>query len=407
MNKNIILKKKKAISSFLCGFLAITVLLGLLPAMETKADDNYIPIYRLLYKGTGEHFYTTDSNERNQLIIRGWDYEGISCFVPDHSSDPIYRLKNTVSGEHLYTSSIKERDFCKENGWEDEGIAWYSGGDTSVYRLNSPNPKGANAHHYTMDSNEINALVGKQWSKEGIVWSGLLAKDKADPNPVPKGADYGKKKVGDILSKDEYSFREDWFKVYEIGLFDEVYKRIKGKSYVDNPNISFSDIRYLRLLHYDFDHNVRVGELIVNKDIAEDIKNIFTELFMAEYEIESMRLIDDFWAGDGFSSDEASIEANNSSAFCYRQMTGSTSLSLHALGMAIDINPIQNPYIKYKDGVGSWTHSKSDGYIDRDSGLDHMIASGDICYNIFKKYGFTWGGDWTNPKDYQHFEMKR
>lgn len=192
----------------------------------------------------------------------------------------------------------------------------------------------------------------------------------------------------------------------EIVEGDEVYNRIIGKSYVENPNVSLSDLRYLTISYYDFNHQVQKGEMIVNKAIADDVMNIFKELYDIEYEIYSMRLIDDFWTGDGDSSDTASCDANNTSSFCYREITGGGDLSNHAWGCAIDINPQQNPYVSYKSGAPKWSHENANDYIDRSVVKDHMIVEGDACYNIFAKYGFSWGGAWKTIKDYQHFEKK-
>ncbi len=188
---------------------------------------------------------------------------------------------------------------------------------------------------------------------------------------------------------------------------DEVYNRINGRSYRENPNIGLDQLRYLKMLHYNFQHEVQVGEMIVNAGIAEDVLSIFRELYENEYEIQSMYLVDNYWTGDGGSTDTASIEENNTSAFNYREVTGGSSLSNHAYGCAIDLNPQQNPYVWY-DGNGNlaWSHSNADPYIDRTSGDPHVIVYGDVCWSIFNKYGFSWGGSWGNPIDYQHFERR-
>ena len=148
-----------------------------------------------------------------------------------------------------------------------------------------------------------------------------------------------------------------------------------------------------------------LGEMIVNKDIEEDVRSIFKELFNNKYEIKSMRLIDDYWqvGCDGSIADNNSIEDNNTSCFCYRKATGGESISNHGYGRAIDINPQQNPYVEN----GQNTHRNADEYVNnRYVGEPHVIVASDedICYSIFTKYGFTWGGNWTNPIDYQHFE---
>jgi hypothetical protein len=79
-------------------------------------------------------------------------------------------------------------------------------------------------------------------------------------------------------------------------------------------------------------------------------------------------------------------------------------LSRHAYGMAIDINPQNNPYVWYRRGVKKVDDPNSRAYIDRTSGDPHVIVKGDICHRLFTKFGFAWGGDWQNPMDYQHFE---
>jgi len=205
-------------------------------------------------------------------------------------------------------------------------------------------------------------------------------------------------------------------------LTDEVKARITGISYpiteeeadslavpavnlVSDPatlQISYDDLRYLKILYYDFDGNVQEGELICNAFIAEDLKEIFYELYCNQYPIESIRLIDDY-NGD----DTASMEANNTSCFNYRVVDGTTSLSKHALGCAIDINPFYNPYVVFdKTGNGQDYISPkgSEIYADRSKDFAYKIDEQDLCYRLFKEHGFTWGGNWNSCKDYQHFQ---
>ena len=209
---------------------------------------------------------------------------------------------------------------------------------------------------------------------------------------------------------------------YYEELTDEVKARITGISYpiteeeadslavpavnlVSDPatlQISYDDLRYLKVLYYDFDGNVQEGELICNVSIAEDLKEIFYELYCNQYPIESIRLIDDY---DG--DDTASMEANNTSCFNYRVVDGTTSLSKHALGCAIDINPFYNPYVVFdKTGNGQDYISPkgSEIYADRSKDFAYKIDEQDLCYRLFKEHGFTWGGNWNSCKDYQHFQ---
>ncbi len=211
--------------------------------------------------------------------------------------------------------------------------------------------------------------------------------------------------VGSIVdsAQIDMGMLDQYFVANEIT--DDIFQSINGMSFVENPNISREQLRYLKVLHYNFNHEVQIGELIVNANIAEDVRNIFRELFEQQYEIQSMMLVDRFWTGDGVSSDKNSIENNNTSAFNYRMIAGTDQLSNHAMGYAIDINPLQNPCVAYNaDGSFREVYRDMERYIDRANGEAHMIGHEDICYQIFTRYGFTWGGDWTDPIDYQHFE---
>lgn len=212
-------------------------------------------------------------------------------------------------------------------------------------------------------------------------------------------------RVGESISDDEIINIDKYFTSSEIKRGDAVFNRINGKSYRDNNDIALEDLRYLTIPYYNFEQQVMLGEMIVNVDIQEDVLNIFKELFNNKYEINSMKLIDDYWilGTDGNKADNNSIEENNTSCFCYRQVTGGESISNHGYGRAIDINPQQNPYVEN----GKNSHRNADEYVNnRYVGEPHVIVASDedICYSIFTKYGFTWGGNWTNPIDYQHFE---
>lgn len=194
----------------------------------------------------------------------------------------------------------------------------------------------------------------------------------------------------------------------------EVQKEaMNGKSYIENPDISYDDLRYIKVLHYNFYHQIQVGELVVNQAIAEDCRQIFMELFQEEYEINSMYLIDRYYEKDqvrnGEQVDICSINHDNTSAFHYRKIAGTEVLSNHAYGMAIDINPLENPYVKEADLQQTVASPYKDynSYKDRTAQRAHMISKDDACYRIFKAHGFQWGGEWNGNKDYQHFEKDR
>lgn len=190
---------------------------------------------------------------------------------------------------------------------------------------------------------------------------------------------------------------EDGFTQSEIT--DAIFAQIKGKSFKDNCTTPRADLRYLQILHYNKDGEVLEGEMICHKSIANDLLAIFQELYKAKYPIERMKLVDEYEADD-----EASMRANNSSAFNFRYISGTKSLSRHSRGMAVDINPLYNPYVRYRGGRTLVEPANAKPYVDRSKDFPYKIVKGDLCYRLFKKYGFTWGGDWKNSKDYQHFE---
>lgn len=185
---------------------------------------------------------------------------------------------------------------------------------------------------------------------------------------------------------------------YDTGITREVLARIDGVSYKDN--ISLDELRYARVLYMGTDGNNHVGELIVNQSIAKDIEDIMKELYWNQYPIGQMVLVDNY-GGD----DETSMSANNTSAFNCREITGGKQLSKHAFGLAIDVNPLYNPYCKMMtDGSVRCEPEAGRCYLDRSQNIPYKIDETDLCYQLFVERGFTWGGSWSGVKDYQHFE---
>ena len=120
---------------------------------------------------------------------------------------------------------------------------------------------------------------------------------------------------------------------------------MQGKSYKADCTLPRENLRYIHVLHVGFDNQVHEGELVVNKDIADDVLEIFKELYESGYQIEKVRLVDEYDADD-----EASMSDNNSSAFNFRFISHTTKISKHGMGMAVDINTLYNPYVKTVDG---------------------------------------------------------
>ena len=170
-------------------------------------------------------------------------------------------------------------------------------------------------------------------------------------------------------------------------------------SYKENSLIDYSDLRYLTVLYIDFEGNQQQGHLIVNVQVAEDVLAIFGDLYDACYPIERICLVDEYGADD-----ERSMEDNNTSAFNFRYVDGTDTISDHSYGIAIDINPLYNPYVTTRNGKTVISPEAGSAYVERSKEFSHKIDTQDLCYQLFTAHGFTWGGSWKNSKDYQHFQ---
>ena len=186
---------------------------------------------------------------------------------------------------------------------------------------------------------------------------------------------------------------------YAIPIPDEIFAKMQGKSYKDDCTIPRDDLRYIHVLHKNIEGETLEGEMVCSTLIAEDLLEIFRELYEQSYPIEKMRLIDEYDADD-----ERSMTDNNSSCFNYRTISHTNKISKHGLGIAVDINTLYNPYTKVVDGERIIEPAAGAPYLDRDADFPYKIERGDLCYNLFISHGFEWGGDWTDRKDYQHFE---
>ena len=185
---------------------------------------------------------------------------------------------------------------------------------------------------------------------------------------------------------------------YMTQITDEVFERIQGKSFKEDCTLPREDLRYLHVLHVDIYGAEHEGEMIVNYHIAEDVLDILKQLYAAGYPIEKIRLVDEYGADD-----ELSMEDNNSSSFNFRFISHTTRVSKHGFGLAVDINPLYNPYTKIVDGQRTIEPITGEPYLDRKADFPYKIEKGDLCYKLFIEHGFEWGGDWKGSKDYQHF----
>jgi hypothetical protein len=175
----------------------------------------------------------------------------------------------------------------------------------------------------------------------------------------------------------------------------QVKERIVGSSWEPGCPVHIRRLRLLELTHWGFDGDVHRGRLVVHEAEDEAILAVMKRLFAKRYPIRRMELIDRYGADD-----HRSMNADNTSAFNCRFVAGTQRWSMHAYGRAIDINPIENPYVS-----GSHVSPPAGApYADRSRDAEGMIHSGDEVVRAFaRKAGWPWGGSWTGAKDYQHF----
>lgn len=178
---------------------------------------------------------------------------------------------------------------------------------------------------------------------------------------------------------------------------EDVRVRMWNVTISDKSPVTFDDLSYLTISFIGYDGETHVGNMVVAASLAEEVLSIFRELYQVGFPIEKMVLPCEYGGVD-----ENSMTDNNTSAFNDRPLNESGALSYHQLGTAIDINPLYNPYINLS--TLDVQPAAGEPYLDRGLSAKGMIFYDGECVRIFKKYGWTWGGDWNSVKDYQHFE---
>lgn len=170
---------------------------------------------------------------------------------------------------------------------------------------------------------------------------------------------------------------------------------MRGLSWRQGCPVALSDLRLLRLRYHGFDRESHMGELVVHRRWANEMVRVFRRLYAAGFPIRRMRLVDHYGADD-----RRSMAADNTSAFNCRWRAGvCCRWSMHAYGKAIDINPVENPYV-WSGGVSPPAGAS---YLDRSNHRRGMIHRRDRVWWAFHAVGWEWGGDWRDEVDYQHF----
>ena len=159
--------------------------------------------------------------------------------------------------------------------------------------------------------------------------------------------------------------------------------------------VALGDLRRVTITYVGFDGHAHRGALVVNRSVAAPVARAFGELYAARFAIRRMVPIEAY-GGDDFRS----IEADNTSAFNCRPATGSSHWSEHAYGRAIDLDPLENPYVS----GGRTSHTASRPYLDRAAVAKRpgVISAGGVVTRAFARIGWGWGGSWSGTRDYQH-----
>lgn len=168
---------------------------------------------------------------------------------------------------------------------------------------------------------------------------------------------------------------------------------MRDRSWEPGCPVPMKDLRALELVHRGMRGGRRWGVLVVHRDVADELVGAFRDIYRDRFRIRKMRLVDRYGADDG-----RSMAADNTSAFNCRYISGTTRWSLHAYGLAVDINPVRNPYV---DGSIVEPEAGRD-YLDRDDVRHGMIVRPGPVLDAFGSIGWGWGGDWSSVKDYQH-----
>ena len=175
----------------------------------------------------------------------------------------------------------------------------------------------------------------------------------------------------------------------------KVRDRVEGSSWRPGCPVGLRKLRVLELRHWGFDGEPHRGRLIVHRNHDREVLSVFRRLYRARFPIRRVELIDRYGADD-----RRSMAADNTSGFNCRFVAGTTRWSQHAYGRAIDVNPIENPYVS---SSGRVAHRASRPYVDRTLIRPGMAHRGGTLVRAFTAIGWGWGGTWSGVKDYQHF----
>lgn len=188
---------------------------------------------------------------------------------------------------------------------------------------------------------------------------------------------------------------DDGFFVDVSKISARLEKRMTGKSWHEGCPVPIRDLRLIRVSYHDFEGERQIGRLVAHADATDALVSAFEVMWNQSFKIRRMYLVDRYDANDN-----RSMRHDNTSAFNCRFVAGTTRWSEHAYGRAIDINPVENPYVR---ADGSTSPKKGAPYADRSQRAKGLIHAKGPVVRAFSDAGWGWGGYWSSAQDYQHF----
>ncbi|MCQ2492636.1 MAG: M15 family metallopeptidase [Lachnospiraceae bacterium] len=192
--------------------------------------------------------------------------------------------------------------------------------------------------------------------------------------------------------------QKEEFYIEEIS--EELFEKMKGKSFSDDCIVAREDLRCVHVMHNNFEGMPQAGEIVCNRVIAQDLLEIFKELYDEGYQIDQIRLMDEY-EGD----EERATKDDNTFCFNFSFIPDTMKATTHGLGVAVDLNSLYNPYVKEENWKTIVKPATAVKYIKRSKNFQHKIDETDLCYKLFIEHGFEWGGSWKDHQEYMHFEL--
>ncbi|NYE35412.1 poly-gamma-glutamate synthesis protein (capsule biosynthesis protein) [Nocardioides cavernae] len=278
-------------------------------------------------------------------------------------------------------------------GWAGETLVGYGLGNLAWYHDRQAT---TGVLTVTLDAAGV---VAKEWTPARISGVDGRPAPVTGPDRARAVADFrSRQRCTGLASERGGAQADDPAYASSVSRIDAALAQRMRRSHRPGCPVPLDDLRHVRVVHRDLDGRARSGELVVHRRWARDVTEVFGRLYAAGWPIARMRLVDDYGADD-----DLSMAANNSSAFNCRRVAGQESWSLHAYGAAIDLNPVQNPYVR----PGRVDPPAGRRFVAVDRARSAPVAPGvvredDLVVSAFARIGWEWGGDWVSSKDYQH-----